>query len=204
MHTWTLVSLDRIALAEERGRLSIDYAAAMMANEMALVGDQLIGTAPPIRLRLVPREHGYRPPPSGSVQITIDKTEIISAGTLVEDARERRIAWQLIMFGGWPIGEPTAIVDENGFLSAIEYTVEPDSDTIVPAQGFQFVGSLSEIITRMYLLTTGVDAAGPARLRPAGIGPDRLAVEIPNDYQGQALKLWRFTVVAPRSSASST
>jgi hypothetical protein len=196
---WTLVSLDRLGPVGAQDVIAIDFPTALMSNEMGLVGDQVIGTAPPIHFRLLPQERGYRPPSDGRVKFTVERTEIVAAGVVVTDPREEQIAWQLVMFGRWPMGAPAAEVDEHGFLSAVEYTVAPDLPEDVPLdQDFHMIGSLSQIITAKYLLTTGTDDAAPARLRPARVPPDQLALTIPEGYSGGALKLWRFTqVVAP-------
>ena len=191
---WTLVPADRLVADAAGASLSSEFGQAYMFNEMGLVGDEILGTEAPLVLRLVPEETGCRVASDGNVQFTIGAAHVRAGDSIVTDPREQELAWQLAFFGRWPMGDPCAITNEDGVVDAVEYTLDPGVDAdAVEDPGFQVIGALSEIISRKFIHLTGTPEDDPQRLRPARVSANRLSLQIPREYKGKALRLWRFT-----------
>src|SRR5258708_8519202 len=97
---WTLVSPGRLLNAD--GGLELDLATAMRVNELARLGDRMIGTRAPLRLRLAMDPARTTPiAADGTVQVTIGGVQIFSRDEEVMDPVEREIAWIFIQHGQW-------------------------------------------------------------------------------------------------------
>lgn len=186
---WSLVRPDRFEATGDRYKLSLGD--AMKWSEMTLLGDYMLGTVPPLTLRFLsdpakPRHVGQ----DGRAEFTIGQVEMAAAGEVIEDPLEVAIAWFLLNYGAWP-GEPTLPEIVAGDLISVGFEVRPEQ-LADPAQGFEVIGFMSEMLSRQYnAITAGsgrVDLLIPKR------DPDELGVLIPLDFKGQKLHLWRFYV----------
>jgi hypothetical protein len=182
---WTLISPDR--LIGEDGGLELDMQTAMRVNELSRLGDRMIGTRSPLRLRiLTDPERTSRIAVDGSVQVTIGGVQIFSNDSEVTDPVEQQIAWVFMQYGEWKERGPNAVIDGDHLL-ALEFLWEPEIET---NQGFEVVGSLSRMFSRYYAMHTVNDEAVvqlQAPLRPNWFAP----LVLPS-YQSQELPLWRF------------
>jgi len=189
---WNIWTLLDASLISSCGRdLAIKMTQAVKLNDMASLGDCMVGTAPPLTVRLYadptkPR----RLQPDDTAPFTISRIEFYAGGERIEDSFEERLAWFFILYGDWgEIGSPAEIV--NGDVEYIEFQHGP-SEEEDNSQPFSIVGSLSSMISRQYGDSTVV--GGNVALLTPPSGPDQLGVLIPEDYKGAVLKLWRFTV----------
>ena len=190
---WNIWTLLDASLIPSSGRDSaIKMTAAMKLNDMASLGDCMIGTVPPLTMRLYadptkPR----RLQPDGTAPFTISRIEFYAGGERIEDSFEKRLAWFFILYGSWDeIASPAEIV--NSDVEYIEFQHGPAEEVEDKSQPFRIVASLSSMISRQYGDST-VENGNVALLTPPK-GPDQLGVLIPEDYKGSALKLWRFIV----------
>lgn len=161
---------------------------AMKMNEMGTIGDMSVGTAPPLKLRLVTDANKPRTVrEDGNVVFTIGGVELWCDGKQIKEQKEQNLAFYLMLYGDWPASGPSAIIENNERL-AVEFTAEPVASN--PGQGFEFVGSLSGMISRRYNELTApkgqIDKLSPS------VEPGTLGVVIPKDYKGKHLPLWRF------------
>jgi len=98
---WSLVSPDRFVNA--KGDVIIDMPSAMKANELGGLGDRMIGTRPPLRLRLTMDPARTSPiGPDGKVTMTIGDAALYSDKTRIVDSTEQQLAWIFIQHGEWP------------------------------------------------------------------------------------------------------
>lgn len=185
---WTLICPDKVLTS--KGGISVDLPRALEIDEMAMLGDLMVATTPPLTFRIVTDSNKPRFIDSnGRVQFTIGGIQFYCGNTLIEDEFEKSLAFSLMMFGKWPTTEPMAHIDD-GELLWIDISSAPEETTA--EQDFEIVGLLSQIISHRYdTLTTSEH--GVERLSPAQ-EPGSLGVLIPPDYKGQYLPLWRFKI----------
>ena len=78
---------------------------------------------------------------------------------------------------------------ENGQFAGAEFAATPETPT---DQGFDFVGTLSEMISNQYHGLT-VSESGIEQLTP-DVPPGSLGIVIAPDYESKRLPLWRVTI----------
>jgi hypothetical protein len=195
---WTLIDAKDLAVVADEKR-GIDMFRAAMLNDLSRLGDRLIGTTPPLKLRFladVSKPHSISP--DGEAVFTIGDVAVFSGDTPITDATERNIAWIFMHFGDWECSEPRAILNGNE-LEAIEFEWlprEPAND----GQNFEKIGFLSSMFSRRYATQTlgnvGVIQT-QADLKPGWLTP-LVAAEVPRTK----LPLWRF-VIQPNRQANA-
>ena len=185
-NTWTLIALDKLPL--DRGKRSVSMLEAVKINDMATVGDMVLGTKAPLVFRVMTDPSKPRTvQKNGQVKFTIGDVELYSSGTRIDDEYERNLAFYLMSYGMWPDSEPEARI-EDGKLISFDFLAAPVES--IPGQGFEFIGDLSGMISRRYNdLTTSNGEID--RLSPSN-EPDSLGILIRTDYKGKFLPLWRF------------
>ncbi|MGY4508194.1 hypothetical protein [Bradyrhizobium sp. USDA 3650] len=144
---WTLVDADDLALIE--GKLTIDMFKASPLNEMARLGDRMIGTKPPLKLRLFADESKPRSiSEEGEASLTVSHAALFCGDIEITDPVERNIAWIFMEFGDWECGEPQA--DMNGSaLRAIQFEWTP-RERANERGNFEIIGTLSSMFSRYY------------------------------------------------------
>lgn len=186
---WTLIRPDDLAPSE---RPSISFVEAVVRNEMSLLGDVMVGTTPPLSLLISTDPSKPRSVDSeGHCAFTIGAADLRCNGVRIEEALEQNLAFYFMLNSDWHVGEPEAKLD-SGQLLHFEYVAEPQNP--VPAQGFQMLGFLSEMISRNYNDVTS-EFGEIHQLSPSA-DPGSLAITIPERYKGKQLPLWLFTVAA--------
>lgn len=179
---WTLVPLATCA-ASPTPFLTMER--AVMANEMAALGDVHLGTAFPLRLRLgVDQREPRRMNPDGTVAFTIGSVELYCADRSLTSKREISIAMFFMLYCSWE--EDTMVEFEDNELAAIQFVRTPIEDH---GQGFEFLGSLSSLFSNMYTASSGGDAS----VDRIGINVTggSLGALIGDDYKSSSLPLWR-------------
>jgi hypothetical protein len=185
---WTLV--DATHFSSNGENYIITMADAMKKNEMILLGDQMVGTVPPLSLRLYTDKNKPRSVnKNGEVHFTIGSASIYAGGLEINDEFEKRLVWFLMLHGKWDkVDQPAEV--KNGLLEYTEFSVSPEQ--FDKNQGFAMIGFLSQLITSNYKLLTSPEG-DILQLTPKQ-QPDQLSVLIPPDYKSKDLKLWRFLV----------
>ncbi|MGH7204937.1 MAG: hypothetical protein ACREI2_01875 [Nitrospiraceae bacterium] len=188
---WTLVSSS--TLERKSGKAILSWKDAFMFNEMATLGDMMIGTKLPLAITVVTDRNKPRPVGGdGMVSFHIADMKISCAGNFISSQLERNIAWYLIMHGDWEEQEPEAKITD-GQLDEITFEWLPNTYHAEPdkydEQGFAIIGSLSGMFSRYYRQMTLQDGRiGQIRV---DVSPGSLGQLIPEDYKGQTLPLWR-------------
>ncbi len=185
---WTLVSPLRLKLSQ--GKYSISMVDMIPRNEMIRLGDFSIGTRPPLVLRVMPdKKKPCTPTQDGQLQFTIGGIELLCGNDVLTDATEKDYAFYLMLYGNWQSAAPVANM-QNGQLSSIDYIVEPAQRT--KGQDFEMLGPLSSMISMRYREFTAIfDATSKIGV---DLQPDSLGLNIPKEYRGEHLPLWRFYV----------
>jgi hypothetical protein len=193
MNLWTVV--DPRALTQEGERLLLHLETAMKANELGQLGDALIASRPPLILSLVADPDKDRSVRAVSddeeeVRFTVGAVELSSAGHVLTDPMEKRIAWFLLNYGAWAGHEEARVTDE-GLPERVEFVAAPAEP--VPGQDLEMIGYLSSMYSGLYNARTLLPEGGIRKLRHEP-NPDILGNLIPDDYwdQPRTLPLWRF------------
>jgi hypothetical protein len=169
---------------------SISFIEAIRVDRMAMLGDVMIATTPPLAFRVIADPTKPRLlDASGQVAFTIGSVELYCNGQRIEDKFEQQLAFYFMLNSDWVTDEPRAEVVNNE-LVYFEYVAKPQE--LAPDQGFQCLGFLSDMISRHYNELTASEGK-VIRLSPA-TDPGTLGVLIPAGYKGKQLPLWRFTV----------
>ena len=185
---WTLTDLRRLQESEEDFLLDMFH--AIKWNEMATLGDTMIATQSPLTFRLTadPTEK-IELRANGELSFVTKSVELRCNGTLIESTNEQRMALYLMLYGSWPAEGPT-LVATGGKPQGVEWSFEPVEPQ--PDSGFQMVGTVSSMIARQFDKLT-VSEGNVERLTPP-IEPGSLGLLIEENYRGEHLPLWRFTV----------
>jgi hypothetical protein len=188
---WSLVRHDRFDVAADVYQLSLGE--AMKRSEMEILGDCMLGTVPPLELRLFSDpDSPRRVETDGTTEFRVGAVQLFAGGEAVEDPLEQRIAWFLMSHGDWPCAPGPAEVRENELIS-IGLEVTPDKRAN-PGQAFEVIGFMSQMLSRQYDEMT-VGNEGVDLLIPTA-DPGDLGVMIPSAYKGEKLPLWRFCIGA--------
>ena len=185
---WTLVSPDDFERNEMKAVISLST--AMKRNQMSALGDVVIGTTPPLIIRIYPdKQQPHNITKDDTAEFTISKVEMLCKNTPITVESEQRVAFALMLFGDWAENNMirTSHHSENE-IEYIEFSYSPQEYDDRP--GFCMVNALSTIISRQYGQLTAPDGK-VQRLSP-NIAPGMLGFVIPEGYKGKALPLWRF------------
>lgn len=185
---WSLVPLD--SLNGKGSKCSLLMEDALKHNEMIALGDCMIATLPPLKFRVItdptyPRNVNER----GEASFRIGGVELRSRETLITNTQEQNIALFLMLYGNWPSEGGEAQI-ENGELVSFDIVSQPFEP--IPEHDFQILGSLSEMVSRRFNMLTTRDGS-VEKLAPIS-DISALGIEIPEDYKGDALPLWRFKI----------
>jgi hypothetical protein len=184
---WTLVSPNDFDL--HNGKRGITMFDAMRANRMAALGDRMIATTPPLRLRFnVDTSKPRDVEADGKVQFTIAGASLYCREKEIVDPVEQKIAWMFMELGEWESGEPTAHVTE-GQLDAIEFEWTPIERSNAD-QPFETIGTLSRMFSRYYASQTVIEQQ--IIQTEAELVPDWFAPLVASGPKGTNLPLWRF------------
>ena len=178
---WTLVSPSRLIGPD--GGLDLDMVTAIRVNELSRLGDRMIGTRSPLRLRLSMDEARTSPI---EVTFTVGGVQIFCADQEIVEPAEQKIVWVFMQYGRWRPVEPEAILDSDRLL-ALEYRWDP----LEPSnQGFEIVGTLSEMFAAHYAEQT-IDSGKVVQIR-APLRPNWLEPLVSLNTTKRRLPLWTF------------
>jgi len=166
--------------------LILPFSDAMMANEMGRIGDRIPGTEWPIGLVVYSDpSQPRRVDADGRARFTVARVEYAVAGQGVTVPAEQHIVHRLISYGGWSEEVSTEVInDELISISFLLSPEEPPSD-----QQFAFHQPLSSIYSAMFNEAT-LDEEGEITGLRLDINPSALALLIPDDYEGETLRIW--------------
>jgi hypothetical protein len=184
---WTLVPTQ--AFRKNAERASIALTEALPVSQMALLGDLMIGTRPPLQFRLEITETGRD---GDKRSLRIEETKLFCNGQEITDPIERKIAFVLTFFGKWKLEEPTAEMRE-GKVVAVDHFARPDiPDPDHKLQEWEMIGYLSSIVSSWIEMgTSDEDGIKATRMN---FKPGEFGRLIPEGYKGMALPLWQLVM----------
>ena len=159
---WTMVDLSVGKPGRRRAEVEFSMMDAMSNDEMVRLGDYMIGTRPPLSLRVLVESEEMQEDADGQLlsKVRVRGVEYTCNGKVVTDRKERFLAHLLMTLGRWPVSEGVGTFDESGRrLVSVEHVAEPDTpdgeEPEVCMQGFAMVCSLSEMFSAYYKFAAG-------------------------------------------------
>ena len=187
---WTLILPEDLRYISQKAKIS--FSEAIKRNRMSEIGDVVIGTTPPLTIRIVPdktKPHSINE--YDVAEFVIEKIELYCNGVQITDENEKHIAVSLMQYGDWVEDSRATLSDKsNNTIECIEFSYSPIQYNA--QQNFQIINAVSTIISRQYSQLT-VSNGQVKRLTP-NIEPDILGFIIPKDYHSKALPLWRLHI----------
>ena len=181
---WTLISPDQ--LIDGNGNLNLDMETAIRMNELTRLGDRIVGTRPPLKLRLTADPKGTtRMASDGTVEFTIARAQLYCSEDEILDPVEQQLAWIFMQYGTWK----TSLIPrlEGDQLKEIEFLCQP-IEQVNKDLGFEFIGTLSQMFTSYYAEQT-LENREIIQLQ-ATPRPQWFAPLTKSDYNSKALPLW--------------
>lgn len=194
MSMWTLVPVGDYVRVDDH--FEIDLETAFKRNHMcALLNDRMIGLKPPLEFRMtmqeVPDEDGATKVEHEPEEVSLVTTAVrMFAGgeEMVEDS-ETALVWFLIQHARWPCEEKTEGFG-NGMWEMV-FTMAPEESHA--EQGFDVIGDLSELYTRMFYSATTSLQDETTKLR-IDVEPGTLPRLVPTDLKSALLPLWHLHI----------
>jgi hypothetical protein len=195
MPMWSLLPLDDL-VAGPGGGYRTTVKESILRNQIGLLGDLTIGTLPSLECILRPdttKPHYLEG--SNEISFVVGSVEYRLDGSPVASDEGRRVMSFLMLYGGWA-DEEEAIL-EGDELVEMRFTARPPEDT---GQGFEVVGSLSSMYSRMFESSTSTPLGVTAS--DMRIAPGSLISLVPHDYDVPDMPLWRLQL-SPASDSTS-
>ena len=206
MSMWTLVPIDDYV--RTGGHFEIDLPTAFKRNHMcSLLNDRMLGLKPPLELRLtmkeVPDEDGeveHEPDEVASRELSLLTTGVrmFAGGKEMLDGSESELVWFLIQHARWPCEEK--MEDSGDGVWEMVFTMAPDESHA--EQGFDIIGGLSELYTRMFYSGTTSLEDETTRLS-IDVEPGTLPRLVPTDLKSDRLPLWHLHINPSAPAAAS-
>jgi hypothetical protein len=194
LQMWSLT--DASVFERVGSRCVLEPTAAMMASEMALIGDRTLGSEWPIGLTLhADRRAGSTIAADGTFPFTVGAAQYTVAGRVIREPSEQQIVNRLMRYGGWVETTDLDVVDNE--VRSISFIYSPEGDP--PPQGFAMYRPLSTVFSRMFAAAT-TNTDGDVDALRMNFDPGAFGAMVPDDYEGVDLGLWRFTIM-PKEAA---
>lgn len=191
VNQWILLSPSSFIDAGKTVR--IDFAHAIARNEMAVLGDRMICTLPPLTMTFEGDIDDERSKidTNGQALFTIRKINMACDGNLIEDDVEQQIAFYLMRYGSWiSDGTPAEVVD--GKLKSFQFLFAPAEEEEISDQPFRSMGNLSSMVSTAFQELT-IENNGVVSM-DVRYDPSFFHLQIPEKYKGGSLPLWQFVL----------
>jgi hypothetical protein len=154
MGQWTLNRPEAFAAGDTgASRWRLSFWRAMATNEMASLGDYTVGTAAPLKFRVLidpDKSDAIAPGQYGTFKMAIRGVRILSRVHELSGL-SAQIGWRLIQYGTW-VEAPPEDHYEDGKLLWIDYPYVPRGwDEMPEERSGGLIGALSEMISAAYL-----------------------------------------------------
>ena len=166
----------------------ISFAEAYRLNKMSLLGDYIIGTTPPLEMKIFIEESVSKHNSFNTLAGTIVAVELFCNKVLIKDKYEEKILFNLILFNNW--NESMSIkFCEKKKMRYIHFEYNPIKR--IEGQNFNMINYLSSIMSMKYkFILNNQDCSG---LVIEQISLKNLLLEIDtNKYKSKTLPLWFF------------
>lgn len=207
---WTLVPIDDYIRVDQHYEIALT--SALKRNHMSsLLNDRMLGLTPPLEFRLrmketqdgggtlgEEREGGAAK--TKNLSLVTTGVSLHAGGNELVEKTETSLAWFLIQHANWPCEEKIEELGNGEWEMAFEMAPEEPS----VGQGFDIIGSLSELYTRLFYSSTTSLTDETTRLS-VEIEPGTLPRLVPTDLKSDRFPLWHFLIdPSPLSAISAS
>lgn len=195
---WTLHGVSDLIEIRRDPKATLWFGEAYRLSEMSLLGDVLLGTEFPLKVRFgVTSKQQERTGSTSTHLIRFDSVEMSVNGKPIRNERDQKIAFGLMVYGGWE--EKENVEMDGDQIVSIEHSYSPhESD---PRQDFAPVAALSGLASAEFNDLT-VDSESIERLRPQTL-PSPPYPRVGEDYKGVDLPLWLLIIKPPSAPKPS-
>lgn len=198
MSMWTLVPIDDYTRVGDH--FEIDLETAFKRNHMgSLLNDRMLGLRPPLEFRLTMQEvpddsgatEGERAPEEDETRrlsVVTTGVRMFAGGEEMVDKSETALVWFLIQHARWPCEEN--IKDSGDGVWERAFIMAPEE--IHAEQGFDIIGGLSELYTRMFYSATSIEDV--TTKLSIDVEPGTLPRLVPTDLKSERLPLWHLRI----------
>jgi hypothetical protein len=183
---WTLTDFDTLK-DYDAASARLPILEAIKANEMGSLGDRTPATEWPLSLKLVSDPSKSRAVTGDEFPFTVGAVEVAVAGKQITNADEQNIVLRLLLNSNWTETTEVEIVD--GEAVAVRYDFAPEEAP--DKQPLAMHAPLSSMFCTMFNRST-IDEDGEITDLRLDVNPSALARLIPDDYEGEVLRIWRF------------
>jgi hypothetical protein len=199
MSLWTLVPIDDYVRVGDH--FEIDLETALKRNHMcSLLNDRMLGLTPPLEFRLtmqeVPDEDGAtdnecEPEEDRTRELSLVTTGVhmFAGGHEMVGKSETTLVWFLLQHARWPCEEK--MEDAGDGVWEMAFTMAPNESHA--EQGFDIIGGLSELYTRMFYSGTTSLEEETTKLS-IDVEPGTLPRLVPTDLKSDRLPLWHLRI----------
>lgn len=199
LRRWTLIKYDKFKIVDSFSSISIED--ALRNNEMSILGDYLIGTKPPLKLKLYANKSKERKIIGSECNFMIDKMELYSDSKIIKDIEEQSIVWNLMLFGEWNNTIRAVLENNSDLIDYIEYIFLPDDYNI--NKNFYPIAYASGIITNQFFFSTSTKDGKLKNITPVGFDYN-FGINISKTYKKKDLPLWIFHIIAEGNNSNNT
>ncbi|GAA5025307.1 hypothetical protein GCM10023258_18110 [Terrabacter aeriphilus] len=196
---WTLVPIDDYVRFGDHFEIGLQT--AFKRNHMcSLLSDRMLGLKPPLEFRLtmeaVPEEDGAteiegEPEEVGTRKLSLVTTAVhmFAGGEEMVDKSETALVWFLLQHARWPCEERMEVAGDG--VWEMVFTMAPEQSHA--EQGFDIIGALSELYTRMFYTGTTSLEDETTKLS-IDVEPGTLPRLVPTDLKSDRLPLWHLRI----------
>ena len=187
--TWTLI--DSSAFSKKNNNMCISITDAIMNNNMNVLGDYMIATTFPLKIRMYADKNKERKTIGSNINFTIKSVEFYSASSIIENKEEQSIIWNLVMFGRWKESNEVIFEKDSNLVDYIEFVYTPEEKD--DSKTYAHIADASEIISNQYINATSKSDGSLKNIVPFGFD-NKFGIGISNPYIKKDLPLWIFYV----------
>ena len=199
MSMWTLVPIDDYVRVGDH--FELDMQIAFKRNHMCLLlNDRMLGLKPPLEFRLtmqeipdeeIAAEVEPEPEDDGTRKLSLVTTGVrmFAGDEEMVDKSETALVWFLLQHARWPCEEE--MEDAGDGVWEMVFTMAPDESRA--EQGFDIIGALSELYTRMFYSGTTSLEDETTKLS-IDVEPGTLPRLVPTDLKSVRLPLWHLHI----------
>ncbi|MFK4135924.1 hypothetical protein ACI2KR_27120 [Pseudomonas luteola] len=184
---WVLISKEY--LTEQKNRYVTSFLYAMAINEMAVLGDRMIGSKPFTMVLVADQNKPAFIDDNSQAQFIISDIKFYCDGLEIVDSEEKRIAFYLIRFGSFTESKAVALYDGDQLFGVkIDYNHERPAEN----QSFNIIGELSSMVSRSH--SEHIIKDGKLIYLDTQVDPEIFSVVIPVNYKSDRFPIYQMTL----------
>lgn len=185
---WVLVSIEDFEHIDDSYEITLTD--SITKNQMSILGDYLLGTTPPLSMKLsFQQSEPIDLQEPRSIRTNPSKLELLSKNNVLTDEYEKNLAFFLMQFSNW---HNLQIIHSTPSpnIQTIEFIFSVDEPT--EEQNFELLGYMSSMISVKYKSLTSPNGTVERFSPPVDIS--ELGFSSPGEAKRDKLPLWIFSM----------